>query len=614
MDKITTELIRAEINGITSPTVDTVFEILKAIATLENRIERSLLLNDLAKKAKISRRDLRTELDTFLLRDVTSDFIITENIVIAHPAYDVNDLFMSLGFKEPIIEGKKVADRNFYLLAHDNKFHRVDENTVQIGRFNVVFDERNRILPTIGERWDRKGLEAFVQNPVEPKGVYAEIKQTIQGFVEFQKDAHYGLLAAWVIATYFARCFHAVPFLNILGKKQSGKSRLLELLHHLCFNAIKTKGVSLASLADSVDGVRGTFLQDQAESLSMEKYRELLGILTDSYTIGGGKRRVVDFQNRERRIAEFETYGFKAFASTKDVDTDLKDRCITIAMVRAAKEYPYPEAHLPLWGTLRDRLYRLALLKYREVKAIYQNTGRNAKQRVRELWRPLETVLTLEGIDSAETTAIYDVFLEAMEEAQVGLSAMENSLFEALFRLLGDESARMLSAEDIRQELHGVETGEGRAFKNERSLQTWIGQRVSRLYLYSEKLPPDGKRQKYRFDSEHVVDIFNRYQIGSEGSKVQEPTTDNNGQTGTSWPTEPLGSGIKPHDESPQPTENFIEPVETEVQNKNHYKNNCSEPLQPFEHLCGQTQQVNADGFLIEEEMIPEVEGERWEF
>jgi hypothetical protein len=614
MDKITTELIRNEINGITSPTADSVFEILRAIATLDRLTERSLLLNDLAKKTKIAKRDLRAELDTFLPKDPATDMLITENIVIAHPAYDVNDLFMSLGFKEPVIEGKKVMDRNFYLVAHGDGFHRVEENTVQIGGFNVVFDVRNRILPTIGERWDKKGLGAFIKNPVEPNGVYGEVKQTIQAFVEFQKDAHYGLLAAWVIATYFARCFHAVPFLSILGKKQSGKSRLLELLNHLCFNAIKTKGVSLASLADSVDGVRGVFLQDQAESLSMEKYRELLGILTDSYTIGGGKRRVVDFQNRERRIAEFETYGFKAFASTKDVDTDLKDRCITIAMVRAAKEYPYPEAHLPLWGNVRDKLYRLALLRWKDVKAIYQNTGKNAKQRVRELWRPLETVLTLEGVDPAEITAIYEVFLEAMEEAQVGLSPMENALFEALFRLLTDESTRLLSAEDIRQELHGVETGESRPFTSERSLQTWIGHRITRLYVYSEKLPPDGKRQKYRFDKDHVVDIFNRYQIGSEGSKVQESNNDSDIQTETFLHTEPQGSEVQPQDETLQPPLNLIEPIKTEVQHKNHNSNNGSEPLQPFEPLCMQTEKLNADGFLIEEESIPDVEGERWSF
>ncbi|MBF0488755.1 MAG: hypothetical protein HQK98_11410, partial [Nitrospirae bacterium] len=50
---------------------------------------------------------------------------------------------------------------------------------------------------------------------------------------------------------------------------------------------MKVKGVSLPSLVDSVDGVRGTFLNDQAEALSNNV--DLVGLLADAYVRGGGK-------------------------------------------------------------------------------------------------------------------------------------------------------------------------------------------------------------------------------------------------------------------------------------------------------------------------------------
>ena len=74
--------------------------------------------------------------------------------------------------------------------------------------------------------------------------------------------------------------------------------------------AYKTKGISIPSLADTVDGTRGTFIFDQAEILYQNQYVELLGLLADSYTVGGGRRRIVSISNQgTRRVVEFETYG-----------------------------------------------------------------------------------------------------------------------------------------------------------------------------------------------------------------------------------------------------------------------------------------------------------------
>src|SRR5574337_577008 len=100
---------------------------------------------------------------------------------------------------------------------------------------------------------------------------------------------------------------------------------------------------------------------------------------------------------------DFETYSPKAFASIKEIDSDLRDRCIEITMLRATKDFLEPEGFLPVWGELRDKLYRLLLTKWKEVREIYQITGEGVSHRVRELWRPIETILKLENVSPEET-------------------------------------------------------------------------------------------------------------------------------------------------------------------------------------------------------------------
>ncbi|KHE92126.1 hypothetical protein S225a_21030 [Candidatus Brocadiaceae bacterium S225] len=366
------------------------------------------------------------------------------------------------------------------------------------------------MLLRVKDRWDKNKILSFTKNPEPPKGLYQEIKNTLKQYIEFQTEAVYGLVTAWIIATYFHRCFHAYPFLFIYGKKQSGKSRSLDLLERLSFNAMKVKGVSVPSLADSIDGVRGTFLNDQAEELSKRKNTEILGILSDSYTIGGGKRRVVNITNNGRGILEFETYGPKAFASIKEIDSDLKDRCIEITMLRAIKEFPYPDAYLTIWDDLRDKLYKLLLTRWSEARNIYQDTGKDVSHRIKELWRPIETILRLEAVPVEEMKEIKGFFLESMQETQNELTEYEIKLFETLKEILKGKEKEILTSTDIAEKLKPEYATMND--KEKRGIQTWIGRTLNQLSLYNRHAGKKDGRKAYEFSSGHIENVYRRYQ------------------------------------------------------------------------------------------------------
>lgn len=447
------------------------------------------------------------------------------DVIIAHPSYEVYRDFMSLGFRITVIRSGKPRDENFFVIAHDEQYDITYDKTFQLADKQIIFDTRKRLLLRIDERWDMAFLLEFIEKPEPPEGLYEEIKSALKSYVEFAKEEHYGLVTVWIMATYFHRCFYAVCYLFFYGQKESGKSRILDVIQRLAFNAIKVKGISLASLGDTVDGVRGTILIDQAEMLSNAKNIDLLGIITDGYTIGGGKRRVIDLSGETRKLVEFETYSFKAFGSVKDVESDLKDRGIIISMIRSKTDFPYPYPHYKKWKCLRDKLYKLLLTKWKEVRRIYKNTEiDDISHRAKELWKPLQAMLALEKVPEDEVESIKKVFLESMEDTQSELDEREVQLFKVLLEFFGEKNKCTLTVTDIAMKIepevydssswdmsYNPFEAKRRIKKEQKSLETWIGRKIRQMTLYTKKAGRIEGKRAYLFTRSHVEEIRSRY-------------------------------------------------------------------------------------------------------
>ena len=512
----------AEINN-KSDYQTVIYPIIKEIAQLETESERDIYIKQLSDARGIKEASVRKDIKKISAFEPAQPLLGNSNIILAHPSYEIHQDFMALGFRETIIVDEKPSDRNIYIIATaDGLYHLTDKTTFELGNQKIIFDERKRILASLNDKWLAEMATDFLGNPIAPEGIYEELKGIIQDYVEFQKDASYGLLSAWVIATYFHQCFHAFPFLSFTAKKQSGKSRVLTLLERLAFNAFKIKGVSVPSLVDSIDSQRATVLLDQAESLADKNNLQLLGILADSYTKDGGKRRIIDTSNNNRSMVEFEAYSPKAFASTMELDMDLRDRTIEVIMIRTMTEYPYPDSYLSVWKETRDKLYRLLLTRWQEVRTIYETAGQGVGQRTRELWRPLDTILTLEDVAKEEKLDVKAVFLESMKETQVGLTEWEEKLIETLLKRMGGFPECVCTVSDI------VDTMDVPATEkfSRRAQEQWVGKTIKRLDLYSSAEGKEAnRRHRYRFNREKIKNICDRYQ--NFNGNVARPLIDN---------------------------------------------------------------------------------------
>ena len=423
-----------------------------------------------------------------------------------HPAIDFHEGFMTLGFR---VDQGEEGD-GLLLVVADSGQVRALVNPEQVECGGQTYRVKRGNPPFISDTWDLNQLRAFIQNPMKPDTLYPDVKNAFRKYLDLP-DSAYGLTAAWIVGTYFSQLFTAYPFLHFFGPKLSGKTKTLEAERCVCFNGWKGRDISAAALGDTCDGLRGTILLDQAETLGGDSEQDkIIGLLADSYKKAGARRRVVEITKAGRSVLEFSCYGPKAFASTKQLDPDLSDRCIRIKMTRTRKKLPDLEGWEPIWAELRDKLYRFTLTSFGKVWTHYVNVKGDGT-RIKELWRPLQAVLLALSVEQPEIDEVRTLFMAGAEENQHELTAWEQILFDVLkqraeglttsFEMTGDD---ILSAMNIQ--------GESKPGNK------WVGETLSEFSLHSKKLnrryAENSRTRKvtpYQFDSAHILRLYEIY-------------------------------------------------------------------------------------------------------
>jgi hypothetical protein len=443
-----------------------------------------------------------------------------EDIRRCHPAMDflggISPQAMTYGFRVPLPDGKE----GVLLVISDGRSVQAEVNVELLKMEGVDYQISGGCPPLLEDVWTLAAIKSFVAASTRPSGLYQDLVAAFKSYLDLQDPAAYGFMAAWATATYLSQIFAAVPFIHFYGPKESGKSKALEALRFTCFNAYKGRDITAAALGDTVDGMRGTVLIDQAERLGMvskagESTVNLVGLLADSYKKAGGRRRVIEMSAGGRRVLEFSTFGFKGFASTKSLDPDLADRCIPISMIKTGKSLPDLEGYEPIWANLRDQAYRFSLGAFQKVAAAYQATMGDGT-RMTERWRPIAAVLTALDVGEAEFQAIKKFFMSKAEESRHVPDGWELSLLEAL-------EARAVASPEIFEASTSDLIEAMQVDGKEKPGTKWLGDTLARFSLFSKKSRP--KRQgikvtTYIFQRSRVLKIIELFLYGTPQDAV----------------------------------------------------------------------------------------------
>jgi hypothetical protein len=161
-----------------------------------------------------------------------------------------------------------------------------------------------------------------------------EVASFIERFVFLPEPSLYKLIALWVIGTHLHNEFEYFGYLFIHSPEpQSGKSRLLEVLHLLVANS---SGIQVSPTESFMfrTASHHTQLLDELDSSSNREY--LRSVLNAGFQRGGIVSRMGEQPGGEYQPQEFPVFGPRALAGigTKILDVTTRDRSFMIRMAR----------------------------------------------------------------------------------------------------------------------------------------------------------------------------------------------------------------------------------------------------------------------------------------
>ncbi len=149
----------------------------------------------------------------------------------------------------------------------------------------------------------------------------------------------YVYLAGFVVGSYFQEMIETAPYIFVGGEKGSGKSRVLEALADMCYRTSRTGNISIAVMVRELDWHRITLIFDEIvkdEERQTVEEKELFAMLRSGIRQGNYYKRM----KNERAIGYYNAFGIKAFATNRDLPSDIKDRCFVITMFKNPKFIP----------------------------------------------------------------------------------------------------------------------------------------------------------------------------------------------------------------------------------------------------------------------------------
>jgi hypothetical protein len=295
-------------------------------------------------------------------------------------------------------------------------------------------------------RWSAEDFWGYWQSGEAPtaREVYDEVVALLKRYVEFQHEAHYAIVALWIIGTYLHPLFTTYPFLYFHGTRGVGKSKTLNFIRMVAFNAINSVGITASSLFRCCQGQAATLLIDESGYLrNKQRYDELRTLLYGRYKDGATVQRT---DRDTGRVQHYRVFGPTALANIEGLEDVLQDRVIEIVMLRslnpAILNSEISEDN-PVWQRIRNKLYRLAHRRWRELEQTTEQTeqtdqptiplgGGVLSGRALELWKPILQLAKWVGEDVFNLVLQYAQTHEEMRREEENVLSNEHTLLAVL--------------------------------------------------------------------------------------------------------------------------------------------------------------------------------------
>jgi len=409
--------------------------------------------------------------------------------------------------KDEWVTKKKVMPVLFF---DDRRRYLADD--VTFTHFNIL----NYSPPDPPEnRWGEGAIERWLEGtypPPDKLAVYRRLKEEFMYYLDCIEAGMYYFIPLFNMGTYFFQHFAAFPIVGVVGPKASGKSKILKWSSCVAWNAEWSSDLTESSVFRTSQDAKATLLIDEAEGLSdPDKRQALRSVLNASFEKGSVAKRTNKQTGRQER---FDVFGAKVVAGIQGFEDVLESRMLPFVILRTVSEKGNREIDLkePKWQQLRDDLYYLMMMEWREVKSIYDGLAdvKGLQGRNWQLWKPMLALAKWLG-----DPHLYGKMLElAMRKTAYRGAKDQFGADEALLlKTLGDLVVKdgWYSLSEIKEKMsEGYEADEVPV----NLTTTYVGQLLMRMHWLTAK--KWGGRLRHRITKGEVRDRMERYGVLKE--------------------------------------------------------------------------------------------------
>jgi len=431
------------------------------------------------------------------------------------------------------------VERVPHIVTSSRGRHIADKPANWVGERLLVFGERP-CTPSVTrpERWPKACVDRFLAGEkCHPAHMFANISTILAKYLVMSVVEDLIVLAVWIIGTYLFCMFTSYPYLHITGPKDSGKSRILDLLFFLAYDALHTASMSPAVLFRQV-GSRGcTVLLDEAENLGSrgDRAEELLTLFNAGYRRLGFAQRLEKVDD-SFELREYGLFSPKALAGIRTLPATLSSRAHRIQMIRAHSTDPIARRVLnddsENWPELRHQLYMFGLQFAHEVanRLEHRDDLQLFGARKGELWFPLlviADILDAHGVSNAVQTLRKraEAPCDTGEDISPADAAFLHALLEIARQKTQDSASTdtpLIQPKEIAQEIR-IQSGQLFTDRERQNLAKRCGHWLKRYGFGSKRRT--GQGMQYEITFAEAKELASRYGIHPDAPEdcTEEP-------------------------------------------------------------------------------------------
>jgi len=179
---------------------------------------------------------------------------------------------------------------------------------------------------------------------------FSEVFEAVRAYIYRHWDAGeereqlYDGLAAYAISTWFRDEMDYLPHLMVLGRHETGKTRLLNTLNKVSFRPVTTASASPAAVYRSIDNLGVTMLISEYHDLHEDTQRQIDASIKAGQKRGEAILRAEDDVSGGYSVKSFSPFTHIAIATQFEPRDDIVSRCFTVQTRPATRDMPAGKA------------------------------------------------------------------------------------------------------------------------------------------------------------------------------------------------------------------------------------------------------------------------------